>query len=834
MIVRTRLLVAPLFALAIGLLFSTQAQAADWDRFPDPRSHVGIKKRFDGPKYTDLRRCLRGLDSRVGADYYAGLVDVTDEGGSRSRDRDDAHPYADALFEEWELDESKDVLIAVGIRNRSLGVRAGKKWQKLGLDKRTFDETVDGSDYDKHRRRGDYGEAICSLATALDYRLAALQQSMKRRIERIGSRLPDLRKERAALAERVEENFAKEHPYGDELRDKLELAQQFLSDADETLEEEPAKAVNLADNASEAMSEVRQKLQTYREEIEELDDVEAKINSLRRRIEQREDVDREGPQEALSMLEGCQSQVEQTRQTLETDPSSIRVCIADVKTRLASAEVHHEYRSEVVPTVIGVALALIAVVILVALFLRRRRTMRWVRPELEEWERLLTDARQRLEHLTQRFPEYFGSRDPWSGESESLDEEIRHHTTLAALLQERGAKLLADARDAATSVIPLAIIGPEKALRLLREAQVQLESGARPVESPVEAALDRGYDAPANQLLGDLYQALLEGVRLLERAASELEALAELSGEVDDLYRAVQHAVQRRDELGLPMLEMQAQVRDITAAFERVQSLTRRDPLSARGELEGLAKRLESIKSDLEAANEAYEQVTGPLREQGERLRNRVRELKRKGQGVEEPGFSPVDELDSAARLAERVLELAQEGRGEDALEKARELADALDELQRLIQVSEQAQDIIPIALDAIKEQRDALKSDILKVRVAIGRAQEQADSNATNGYMAQVSDLQSSLSDRALHLSRIQRALHQGKLLSAAADASRTVHHLERGKSLTEQLARELGVDRDAIQSASTVWPEDWQQSALSSWTSARFGSAGSTDLPW
>jgi septation ring formation regulator EzrA len=831
MIARRRLLVS-LFTVVLGLLLSTPVSAAEWDRFPDPRSHVGIKKRFDGPKYTDLRRCLRGLDSRVDAEYFAGLVDVTDKEGSRSRKADDARPYADALFEEWDLDGSEDVLMVVGIRNRSLGVRPGEKWQKLGLDERTIDETVEASDYEKYRRRGDYGDALCSLATALDYRLAALEQSMKRRIERIGSRLPELEKEHAALAKRVDASFPEEHPYGDQLREKLGLASQFLSDAKETLEKEPTRAVNLADNATEAMDEVREKLQLYKSKVGDLDDIEAKIETLRRQIEDRDDAEREGPQQALSMLQECQSQVDATRQTLETNPASIRVCIAEVEARLARADVHHEYRSEVVPTVVTVALASVLVVLVILLFLRRRRTLSWLRPEMEEWRRELEDARQRLAGLASRFPEYFGDRDPWVGESASLDEQIRYHTTTAALLRERGHALLERAEKSASSIIPLAIFGPERAMRLLRNEPVSFEAGAQPDESPIRGTLPNPYSAESAKLLGDLYQNLVDSVSLLEQAASDLEEVFSMRELAAQLHQAGNEAVAARRELGLPMVDIQQTLDELADEHDRVRALARRDPLSAKAHLEELVEKLESTNADLGAANEAYRRVTGPLSEKGEALRNRIRELKRKGISIEEAGFNPADALDATARLAERVEELARSGRGEEALDKTQELAAQLEDLQQLIAVSEEAEDVIPDTLEGIKEQRDALKSDILKVRVAIGRAQEESGSK--DGRMARISELQSSLSDRALHINRVQRALHKGEILTAAADTSRSVELLERGKKLTLTLADELGVERESLQSPDVEWPAIWRHSALASWHSTRFGSAGSSDLPW
>ncbi len=426
------------------VFFPTEAEAQSWDEFPEraPGQHLRIKKRYDGPKYDDLRRCLRRFDSKVGAEYFAAIVDVTAESGSRSRKENDAMPYAIALANAWkenDLDNEKHVLFVTGLRNRSFAIKVGEAWKKIGFEGEVIADTVATSEYEKFARRRDYAEAFCSLATAVDFRLAALRQRMDRRIEDVRATFPDMKKRYQALTTRVSEVVPEGIAYGDPLRSELQTIESELEEAEARVEHDPTGSVRLVDKAEESMNDIDASLNEYQAVMQELDSVKTELDELEAAIAQRPDADWDGPVEAGEILNSCREKVSEIEANLEGIPAEVRVCLEQVRTRLARADVHHHYLAGVFPTLVAVTLLVLIILVVTVLFLRRRRVLRLLRRDLEVWAERLDTTRQRLAALEADFPAYFASdQQAWEGESAELGTNTSDALNLAHHLLGEG------------------------------------------------------------------------------------------------------------------------------------------------------------------------------------------------------------------------------------------------------------------------------------------------------------------------------------------------------------------------------------------------------------
>lgn len=174
---RCRLL--PLLAL-LGL--ATAAGAQSWDPFPSlgAGQRLAVKKSIDGSAFDAGHECLRSFDSAAGATFYGAVVEVSDAGGDPSPQSFDAEPYVDALYQDWQrrydLDPDTHVLIVLSTANRGVAIHPGSTWADLGFANTVIGQTIDSSRFADYARDGNYGRAICTLAAAVDLKLAGLQR----------------------------------------------------------------------------------------------------------------------------------------------------------------------------------------------------------------------------------------------------------------------------------------------------------------------------------------------------------------------------------------------------------------------------------------------------------------------------------------------------------------------------------------------------------------------------------------------------------------------------------------------------------------------------------
>jgi chromosome segregation ATPase len=792
MIRRNSPLLAALFALGAILLASSPGYSADWDRFPplEPREHVALKKRFDGPKYDDLRTCYRRFDSRVGADYYAAMVDVTAESGSRSRKESDARGFAKALYGAWQdegrLDGEDDILVVLGLRNRSIAIHPGAKWKKIGFDGEVIDNTIDASHFEKHRSRRNYVEALCSLATAVDLRLASLEQEMSRRIAALQQRLPELDEKLTGLhkkvAARFEEHANDDHPFGKELLGKLAAARTKLDDAKSLLEDKPKEAVHLADQVEAVLQPVRANLETFNEDMNRLDEVEEELAALKTTIEQREDLASEEPQAALLQVAKCEQKAKEIRQDYEGTPWQVRDCQRAAEVHLGKADIHGFYLRTVLPAIAIALLVLLLIGFLVLRTLRRRRALRQLEPDLAEWRRRLDDASQHIYELELACPSYFASgRTPWQGDSQDIDQRVAGATDRMSQLLAEGRNVLARAEALHKKSHLLDARRLEAALGVLRESQVTLAEA---------------YGGNASTLLGDLDAAHRQALEHLDEVVETSTRLTEQSSQAADAVSLATAAVDERGELGLPTEHLSEPLEKALDAWKRATRLADHDPVRAAQIFGQAYAQLDEVAQRAASGNEVVQRVQGPLGEMGETLNQKIRQLQFARVDLDKLRFEPQQELDASKRDAARIVDLVNRAREDQACEAVAALQVRMDRLADRLEVVADASEHAPQRIAELTERGKELKERLMQTSYALKSLPAK---EAYSEESKKVGRYQS-------HINRLSKQLSQAKRNHAAKHYLTSSEQLDDIAALlddAEALLTELGEVEQSVEHA-------------------------------
>lgn len=795
------------------VLWPADAGAQSWDAFPElaPGQHLRIKKRYDGPKYDDLRGCLRRFDSKVGAEYFAAIVDITAASGKRSKKENDAMPYAEAIAEEWKengLDDEKGVLFVTGLRNDSLAIRVGPAWKKIGFEGEVVTDTITTSEYEKFARRRDYTDALCSLATAVDFRLAGLRQRMNRRIEDVRSTFPTIKERYEQLVTRVAETVPEGVAFGDPLREKLNSTKENLDEAETKVEDDPTASVNLVDAAETSMDEVEAALDRYTSVTAELELVKKELEELAASIDERPDASWEGPIEGTQMLDGCREQVQKIEANLDGTPEEVRVCLADVKTRLARADVHHHYLAGVFPTIIAISAVIFIALVVAFLFLRRRRTLRLVRRDLEVWSDRLKGADSELNAIRENFVDYFASGDRvWSGESAELGASTSDAINLAHYLHAEGRKLEEQARSLSDGH-PLEVFNLEEAARIIRESSLSVAAGSTVASSPLSVPLQNGYQQDAAHLPGDLTRAVADARFHLSESAKVMSRVsAEVRG-IDETSERTARALERRAEFGADNSHLVERFNQAVEVWKQTRKEALSDPIRAdRGEsLRAISEPLEAIRDRAISGNLALEEVRGPLKSRHSELKRVTDSLARSGVSVVEKGFDANAELAIAESISGEIEALVATGKESEATERLEALTQKLDELEVSLGMITAGQALVGEMTRTIESMRDDLKGDILKLRIALGKDDVEVEQDVLD----ELSRIQGSLVRLSGDLGRIRKLHSDGETLASMRGLAALVELFESGAALVTELSRQFEVDT-RMQSAEIPWPEGW-----------------------
>jgi hypothetical protein len=789
---RRHLALPGIFAFCVVLLASSPGSSAEWDRFPplEPREHVALKKRFDGPKYNDLRSCYRKFDSRVDADYFATMVDVTAESGSRSRKQDDARPFAKAMYQAWQeeghLDGEDDVLVVLGLSNGSIAVHPGAKWKKLGFEGEVIDNTIEASHYKKHRRRRNYTEALCSLANAVDLRLASLEQEMEERVAGLQKRLPTLDEKLTALHKTVVARFDEQenddHPFGKSLRARLAAARTKLDDAKSLVEDKPKEAVHLADQVEAVLQPVRADLEEFNEDMSKLDAAEEDLAALEATIQQRPDLESEETQAALLQLVECEQKAKEIRQNYEGKPWQVRDCQRDAEVHLGRADVHHYYLRTVLPMLAIILLVLLVIGFVVARTLRRRRALRQLEPDLAEWRRRLDGAAQRLYELELVCPTYFASgRTSWQGDSEQLDRGVADAAESMSQLLSEGRDILAQAEALHKKSHPLDARRLEAALGVLRETSV---------------TLTQAYDKTAATLLGDLDDAHRQAIEHLDEVVEATNRLSEQSSRAAEAVTQATRAVEQRRTLGLPADHLSEPLEGVLDVWKTARRQSAHDPRRAATLFEQAADGLEDIAKRAESGNEVVQRVQGPLSETSETLHQKIRQLQFARVDLAKLRFDPQQELDAALQNAVRVVDMVAKAREDDAREAVESLQADIDRLAHRLNVVAEASEHAPERAAELTARGKELKERLLQMSYTLKSPETK---EAYRDESKKVARYQTHINRLSKQLKQAQRD-HAAKHYLAASEELDAIDDLLGG---AETLLGELGDLEQTIEHA-------------------------------
>ncbi len=794
-----------------------------WDEFPPIEAYqrVGIKKRYDGPRYNDMRKCIRGMRSKVKARYYAGMVDITDPKGYTSRKLNDANPYAKSMFKAWQdspakVDAETGIVLVMGLRNRSIGVHAGSKWQKIGLTDQAIKDTIAGSDWGSAMRRYDLNEAMCAVANAVDFKLVNLQRQMDRRIENAKAEAPKVEAELAEAQKSLVAMFPQKHTYGDKLKGELEQAVKDVEAAKSKLETEPVDAVELFDKARDEMKSVAEKQEEYKTAIKELEAAEEELKTAKVGIGDSDSASSEHGERAMGKIQECEKIAQTYRDTLEGSPGEVRDCMREAQIESAKGEVHHHYQAGVIPKAIATTAAALFALFVLAFFLRRRRALKVVDPDIREWDTLLGWAAVKLSKIQTEYETYLQPREPWQGEAAEIDYATISKLNRAFLLQKAGQEILnqAKAKRASSS---FNVFGLDKTARILRDSPVDFAPGT--VDERCAVVINsEGYSGKAYEVKADLATALTEAVGLLSQVDRYVKKIDEDIQIALKAASGAQEAVAARQGLQLPVNELNAALEQHMATLQQGQQLISVDPVQAAKVLEKASKDLVALQERAEAGNDVVREVRQSLVGLGAKLRKVLAKLASKGNVVEDK-FDPQAVLDGGSVRVDEILAKVNKGKEIDAREAMEELAEDLKGLRTKLAVRAEAPKLIPVMQETMASQRDEVNGLILKIRMAIQKAEPEIQ-QSYNPYLDKLTEYQRVLAKVQRTNQQIDKFVADGKYMAATGALKQLIEPYAEGLAMVAQLVETTGVGTgDHL-----VLPADWANSVTASWDASEF----------
>lgn len=802
-------------ALACALGWPLESSAQSWDAFPELASgqHFRIKKRYDGPKYDDVRRCLRRFESKVGASYYGAIVDVTDPEGQRSREANDASEYADALATEWSergLDSDQYILFVTGLRNRSLAVKTSENFAQLGLQGEQLQHAIETSDYTRLTRRRDYGQAFCELAEAIDQRLLALSFTREKEVEEAKENLT-----------RLTDRYSELQTQTDTFDSTLEPVQGFaarlddietkLDGLDTRLDEDASNALTAVEEVDDALVVLGEEIGTYQKISSRLDELLDEAESVQKDIESRGDTSWRDPAAALAQIELCKDKIADARTQADDLSGELERCIADAKAHLPRADLRHFYLARAMPLAI---LGIIAASILIAIVLFRRRRSRALgilKPDLAALEAANLDASNILSRLAQENSAVLqATQNPWSGQSEELCTRANDALNrLHFLIQS--ARELHDSAAALRRGHPLDYVKPSKALKILRTTSLSLNSGTLPPSSPTSIPMQSSFSCESSHLLVELMTASDDAARLLDRYNAVWTQAVQQLKKVDDTLAQALHEIQARAELRLDNAHLLPLFEDLRHQWQSIRDATRRDPIRSSGDgqdahLASIAEGAEAILERAMAGNQAVRAARHEFQDRIASLHQSASELQ-KARPLAEQGFDPDAQFETAQQLQSRIEALVVERREFEAAQVEANLREHLNELGSTLRSIAVGRQVMGPMLSAVENYREVLKGDVLKLRIALGK--DGVD--LREEHLQALTQTQGEFVRLASAMNRVERTSSNGAILEAMQQLTAVVDTLETGAQLVATLSEHYGVEVKSTP-ADLVWPDAWK----------------------
>ncbi|QED28549.1 hypothetical protein FRD01_15170 [Microvenator marinus] len=747
-------------ALFLATIFvGGDAHAQKWADFPDLRSaqHVGVERVSDGKRYDDLRDCMRGQRSQVGADYYATLVGVTHESGRATRQNTDATDYAKAQFEAWKL-KDKDILFAVGLRNRAFGVHIGQKWADLGLTPELLSTTAELTQFAPAFTRRNYDWALCSLAQAIDVKLVQLtreKEAAEKALEtRVSASEEELTKVKSRLdiapeSSTVRTGFEERH---------TKIAETFER-AKSSQESKPVIALKILDEVDKELAELDDEIDVYGKKIARLNPLLNEIEGLAKALQERADADWDEPKQALSRLDECRVKAEALRTDLTGELEEIRACLAAAEVLAARGEVRHSYKARTIPFLLFLALLAVIAAVLLVVALVRRRFAGHLDSQIQTWGVELSHAEQWLEKLRADYPYFFETKSTdWQGASAEVGKEASDALNLAYFLIGKGQEWRSQAKGLLRGG-PLSLMQIDRGLGLLSNTKAEIQPGDPVRESPLQTVMTTAYSEPARRVLADLENALLRAQAMLFESGESVALGQRLRQEGSQKILALQSGLERRKEFGLGAPHLEAELGALAQKFQTFATRLEADPLSAKGAgSTALFEEIERLQGMIQDGNLAVERLAH-VEAQVAAVDEMIAALKHRGFSLKEPEFDADAERARLVSLAGRARAAFGAGKEKEGQVLVDNAQGALESLTATLQDVQRAPEYIQKMSARLEELREHIKADYLNLRIN-ARNEEEA--------LNELNHLQSQVLRHASDLSQIARLAEAQRYVQA------------------------------------------------------------------
>lgn len=783
------------------VLWAPSASAQKWDAFPElkPNQQVGIQKVNDGPRYDTLRECMK-QDSLVGARYFVSMVGVTAASGSASRKDDDATEFATAQASAWQLNPKTDVLLAVGLRNRSFGIVLGTDWTAIGMDNAMLERTKEASHFPKAIRRRDYNQALCSLASAIDHTLFELKRTRQEQTAAANAQSPELTTQLKSLRERIAAEAASTQ-FGNRLETRLTALDTQVKDAAQKLEATPSESLEILKKTAQERENITKELDDYTAQMKILDEAQAELEAVKKSIDARPDASWEDVQNAVKTLKICDEKAAVIRDQLQGHPQDVRACVASAQADLARSEHRHLYLARYMPACIALLLLVLGLIGAGLVAIARKRVGSYLAPELLTWEIQLERAENWLNQLRTDYPEFFASESTqWQGSSEALGKESADAVNLAYFLLHQGLERLAEARRLSRSKT-LDLRTADKAMWVLRSSEVFAQQGQIIPESPLKSGMIHAYQANTSRLTGDLDDALLRAQNLLQESAEWMRHGARHTTHGHEALVRAHNALQARQRMGFTANHIITPLQQAQNTYQQLTARLAADPSTAvSGAFEKVIADIEALALSTEAGNAAAERLTTELAAQKQGVETLLQTLTKAGFQLKEGGFHAAAEFAEFQTLAQKAKQLLEVGQDKAALRCIEDVAGGLTTLEAKLRTIEAAPTLIPQMVQQLEQLREDIKSDLLTLRM-----HARSEEDALNELM----QLQGHALRSGGELSTIQRMAADQKFLGAFARLQPVVQVFDRAIEVIRALEQVSGTQTRAGRAA--PWPKAW-----------------------
>jgi uncharacterized membrane protein YgcG len=785
-------------------LWAASGAAQSWDPVPSlgEADHLAIKRSLDGQQFDSLRECLADFDSEVGAQYFAVVVDITHKDGVASARNHHTVAYVDQAYQAYRaggrLDPDTHILIALGIKNRGVAIHPGNRWAKLGFETQAIKQTIDGSAFPRYARNGDYPQAVCSLARAVDTRLGELVRQLEEQRDEIAARIEQASERADALPGRAVEAVGEDGALAADVDEALPEVRALLEDARRALDRDwISKASSAVWNAERQLGDMNYRVESFPEAVETVTKHRRKAESLAQAIATRPDADWSGPARAGERLSTCQSQLDEAREALDAGEnpgqsklSKIHGCLFDVEAELEKADVVYTMSARVLPIAVGVVVLVAVMLLLIWQIRRRRRLDDKVAGLLDTWERKLQRASERLMKLESEFSFYFdSSRETWAGASGELDQDCADAVNRAFLLFSEASRLHERAVALREGAKPLMIGALEEAWDLLTTTDIEFSTGEREERRRIFLPMTRTYSGTADQMLDDLAEAYGEASELLDRVGELVTELDEATSRCSDLLKRIDQACARRDELGFSDEHLIETYDPLAEEHHELWQLAQTDPVAAQQQRGELVPKLLALADRAEHGNAIVERVNGELLEEASAAAAHLERLRSSGYKTKEPGFEPDRTLERLRREARQALQLVDDGRETDASKLADAIATSIEGLCARLETTEAAREQVPKSLAELIEQRGALQESIPEARAVLEelvRAHDDASFAVESDNLDELSDVLERLRE---HEKSIEADGAAERYLAATADIETAFDFIEQGRGLISEI---------------------------------------------